>query len=261
MTYPSSNQDQSSSSASSNPPPQTTEPVFEVHYPQTKPVVTYALLGVTVLIYLLQAGSQALTGYDLPMILGAKINSAIISGEIWRLFTPIFLHGSVLHIAFNMYALFVIGPSLERAYGHGRFLILYVLTGFAGNVVSFLFSPNASLGSSTAIFGLVAAEGIFVYQNRAFFGKRFRSVILNIVMIVVVNLIIGLSPGIDNWGHVGGLLGGILFSWISGPIWKISGIPPAFTVADSRPSDRVILASLVVLLLFSALAAGKMILG
>jgi rhomboid protease GluP len=240
------------------PPPQTT---YEVRFPQGKAVVTWVILGVTVIMYLLQVGSQALTGYDLPMIYGAKINEYIIAGQIWRLFTPVLLHGSIIHIAFNMYALYAIGPTLERAYGHGRFLILYVLTGFAGNVMSFLLSANPSLGSSTAIFGLVAAEGVFVYQNKKFFGKRFKSVILNISMIVAVNLIIGLNPGIDNWGHVGGLLGGLVFSWLSGPIWEVTGIAPVFSITDTRPSSRVVLAGLIVLALFSALAVGKMILG
>ncbi|TLM97699.1 rhomboid family intramembrane serine protease, partial [bacterium] len=124
------------------------------------PGVTYVILGVTIFVYLLQLLSQSLLGsnIDLPVILGAKVNSLILQGQLWRLITPILLHGSILHIGFNMYALFAIGPSLERAYGHWRFLTLYLLGAFAGNTLSFLFSPSTSVGASTAIFALVAAE-------------------------------------------------------------------------------------------------------
>jgi rhomboid protease GluP len=89
---------------------------------------------------------------------------------LWRLFTPLLLHGSIAHIGFNMYALFIIGPGLERYYGHLRFLVLYLLAGFAGNVFSFLFTPALSVGASTAIFGLVAAQGVFLYRHRQLFG-------------------------------------------------------------------------------------------
>jgi len=108
------------------------------------PGVTYALIGLTVLVYLLQILSQSLFGQnmDLPFIYGGKINSQILQGQVWRLITPILLHGSLLHIGFNMYALYSIGPSLEKAYGHGRFLLLYLLGGFAGNTISFLLSPQ-----------------------------------------------------------------------------------------------------------------------
>ena len=86
-------------------------------------------------------------------MLGAKVNELILAGQVWRLITPILLHASILHIGFNMYALFVIGPQLERFYGHGRFLLLYLIAGFTGNVLSFVLSPNPSLGASTSVLG------------------------------------------------------------------------------------------------------------
>ena len=91
-----------------------------------KPWVSYTLLGITVLVYGLQFLSTKLStgGYDWPALLGAKINSLILAGQLWRLITPVLLHGSLMHIAFNMYALFILGPGLERFYGHKRFLAL-----------------------------------------------------------------------------------------------------------------------------------------
>ena len=192
---------------------------------------------------------------------GAKVNEYILAGEYWRFLTPVFLHGSILHIAFNMYALKALGPGLERHYGRIRFLILYLLSGFAGVVFSFLFSKDASLGSSTAIFGLLAAEGVFVYRNRRMFGETAKRALREIITIAGVNLLIGLSPGIDNWGHVGGLLGGALFAWLAGPVLDVRGLLPNLEMVDRRDNGDVWRAALVVGVVFSLLAASKFFTG
>lgn len=227
-----------------------------VSLPPIRPVVTYALIGVSVLIYLLQMGSQTLFGVDYLAALGVKANSLIIQGQVWRLFTPIFLHGSILHIGFNMYALYIIGPTLERLYGHQRYLALYILSGIAGNIFSFIFTPNPSLGSSTAIFGLLSAEAIFLYRNRTIFGRAAQRGLIQIVGIAAVNLFIGLSPGIDNWGHVGGLLGGTLFAWFAGPVLRVEGIYPSLSLVDTRDSREVVLTGFLLSVLLILLAGG-----
>jgi rhomboid protease GluP len=227
-----------------------------VKLPENPPYCVYTLMGITIFIFLLQMASQyLLNGVDLPANVGMKVNELILTGQYWRFFTPMLLHASFLHIGFNMYALYVLGPGLERHYGHWRFLALYVLAGFAGNVMSFLFSSAASLGASTAIFGLLGAEGVFLYQNRQLFGDRAQKALMNIVFIAVVNLAIGLSPGIDNWGHVGGLLGGILFAWTGGPVLRVEGIFPDKYLADEHGLGDALRAGLSVGLLFSLLAA------
>jgi rhomboid protease GluP len=225
--------------------------VITVHLPTTRPWVTYVLIGLTVVIFLLQFLTQAIFNIDLPAALGIKYNPAIRAGQIWRLITPVLLHGSLLHIGFNMYALFALGPTLEKYYGHVRFLLLYLLAGFAGNVISFTFSQSASLGASTAIFGLVTAEGIFIYRNRFLFGDRARSMLINIGIVVVINFVLGFSPGIDNWGHLGGLMGGLAFGWFAGPVYKIGGISPEFYLEDQVPIERIWQAAVGVGLLFS----------
>jgi rhomboid protease GluP len=186
---------------------------------------TYTLLGVTILVYLLQMYTESNGGVDLMIVYGAKINDAIIAGEYWRILTPVFLHASLWHILFNMYALFNIGPVVEQFYGRTRYLLLYFISGVAGNVVSFYLSPNPSVGASTALFGLVAAQGVFVFRNRQFFGGQARALLGNTLMIVVVNLVLGLSPGIDNWGHMGGMLGGLAFAWACGPRLEVNWMP------------------------------------
>jgi rhomboid protease GluP len=205
-----------------------------------KPFVTYALIGISVVVFAFQYLTQAVTGVDLLALYGEKINQAIIAGELWRLVTPIFLHASVIHILFNMYFLFAIGPAMEHYYGRGRYLLLYFLSGVSGNIMSFYLSANPSLGASTALFGLVAAEGVFIYRNREFFGSRARSMLSNTIMIVVVNLLLGLTPGIDNWGHMGGLLGGLAFAWTAGPLLVVKWLPGGgYKVEDQNLTSRV----------------------
>lgn len=220
---------------SQTPPPGT--PVA-VKLPGKKTTVTYVLIGVTVFFYILQMLSQSLSngGYDWPLLLGGKINELILQGQFWRLLTPALLHGSLLHIAFNMYALFSLGTSLERYYGHARFLLLYGIGAFSGNALSFLLSPKISIGASTAVFALVAAEAVFIYRNRSLFGARARTMLTNLGLIITVNLVIGLQPGIDNWGHLGGLIGGAIFSWFAGPLLQAQTTFYGYELMDA--SDR-----------------------
>lgn len=243
-----------------NPPQEVYTPpplpqTVPVSMPDSPPVVTYVILGTTVFIYLLQMLSNYVLGGDILIQWGAKANEYIRAGQLWRFFTPMLLHGSLLHIGFNMYALIAFGGGLERRYGHGRFLLLYILGGFAGSVFSFLFSTAYSIGASGAIFGLIGAEGIFLYQNRKLFGSRVKNALNNVIFVVAINLFLGLQPGIDNWGHVGGLVGGLIFAWFAGPRWHVEGIYPNLHVADEREPRDVILAASVVALIFGTLAA------
>jgi rhomboid protease GluP len=209
----------------------------------------------TVFIYLLQMLSTYVLGGDILIQWGAKANNYIRAGQLWRFFTPMLLHGSILHIGFNMYALYIFGIGLERRYGHERFLLLYILSGFAGAVFSFLFSSANSIGASGAIFGLISAEGIFLFQNRKLLGNQVKRAINNVVFVVAINLFLGLQPGIDNWGHVGGLMGGLIFAWFAGPHWEVQGIAPNLHVEDLREPRDVIVAVAVVTIIFCTLAA------
>jgi rhomboid protease GluP len=250
-----------------------------VALPSTVPYLTYSIIGLTVLVFLLQIISAWLFGYfqsdlnhDLPSVLtgyiagnrpidwlevyGAQISQFIVQGQLWRLLTPMLLHASVIHIGLNMYVLFAFGVGLERSFGHGRFLALYLLGGFAGNVLSFLFTAGPSIGASTALFGLFSAEGVFLYQNRKILGKRARGAIYNIVFWVVVNLFFigSFVPNIDRWGHIGGLIGGLIFAWFAGPIWEVQGVMPNFHVVDQREPRSVMTGAALVVLVFGALA-------
>jgi rhomboid protease GluP len=217
-------------------PPRADVARVALRLPSSSPLVTYLIMGLTILVFIAQEASQYLLGNDIPAALGMKVNSAIIAGQYYRLLTPLLLHGSILHILFNMYALFVIGPAVERSYGHMRYLMLYLLGGLAGNVASFWLSAAPSLGASTAIFGLIGAQGIFFYQNRRMFGDRARSMLANIGGIILINLFLGFSMSgiIDNWGHLGGLLGGGVFALLAGPLFAVEGYYPDVRLVDRR---------------------------
>lgn len=195
---------------------------FRVYSPKSKPVVVYTLMGISVIVFIIQIITQYSLGFDLPLQLGAKYGPLIYQyGQWWRLITPIFLHGSIMHILFNMYALFTIGPELEKFYGHLDFLLFYLITGFCGNVFSYVFSPNSvSVGASTSLFGLIAAQGFIVFKNKKMI-HNYKRVMGNIIMVVAVNLLLGMQNGIDNWGHLGGLVGGSLISFLSCPVITI----------------------------------------
>ena len=230
-------------------------PVVRVSTPNVKPYATYTLIGMTVLIYLLQLLGQQFN-FDIVTSLGIKYGPSIRAGEVWRLVTPVFLHGSILHIGFNMYALFIFGRGIEARFGHLRFLMLYFLSAFAGNVLSFVLTPAASLGASTAVFGLLAAEGVFLFQNRELLREQFRRAIINIFYMAAINLFFGFTmPGIDNWGHIGGMLGGMLFTWFGGPRWKVEGLYPSVQVVDEREGHGLLAGTTAVLLFFIPLAA------
>lgn len=236
-----------------------------LHAAADKPIVTYVIMALTIVVFGLQYLSQSLSAnhYDWPYLLGAKINELILAGQVWRLITPILLHASILHIGFNMYALYVIGPQLERFYGHKRFLLLYLISGFTGNVLSFVLSSSPSIGASTSIFGLVAAEAVFIYTNRKLFGERARGMLVNLGVVILVNLVLGLQPGIDNWGHLGGLVGGLIFSWFAGPVFKMSIATDAlnYQLVDSRSTKEVLWGAMLSGGLFLAVVIGRFLAG
>jgi membrane associated rhomboid family serine protease len=126
-----------------------------------------------------------------------------LEGQWWRLITSAFLHGGLLHVGFNMYVLYAIGPVIERALGSGRFLVLYLTSALGGAVASYMFSPvnTVSVGASGAIFGLMAALLVL--------GNRFRNDVSQVAILLAINFAIGFFvPGIDWRAHLGGALTG-----------------------------------------------------
>jgi membrane associated rhomboid family serine protease len=172
----------------------------------SKPFVTYALIGVNVVLFLIQLSSGI---NEVARQLGMWPIGIAIGDEWWRFPASAFLHGSWLHIAFNMYVLFIIGPTLERILGHIRFVLLYVLAAMGGAIASYVFSnvTTVSVGASGAIFGLMGALVVA--------GQRLRYDIRMVLVLLAVNIVIGfLAPNIDWRAHLGGLVTGAVVAAI-----------------------------------------------
>lgn len=193
------------------------EKVNEV-FKMKRPYITYALIIINVLLYFI----PLLTGsYDKLINDFCIYAPAIKSGELYRLFTGIFLHGNLLHLAFNCYALYILGMQLESFMGKIKYLIIYLFSGLTGALFSMIFSNySASIGASGAIFGIMGAIVYFGYHYRVYLGNVIKS---QIIPVIVLNLAIGfLSSGIDNFAHIGGLIGGFLITMGLGIKYKSS---------------------------------------
>lgn len=222
------------------PPPGaagTPPPVRRLPIPAVPPRLTYALIAVNVFVFVAQYIGDTVLGGDLVLFYGAKSNAAIAAGEYWRLVTPIFIHANLLHLFVNCYSLYIIGPQVEIPFGYTRFGLLYLLSGIAGVVLSFALSLHDSVGASGAIFGLVGALAVYLYRHRTRFGEFGRQRLMNLLGIIGLNLFFGLVvPQIDNWGHVGGLVGGALLGWLVGPEFDVEkDFVEAPRVVDRNP--------------------------
>jgi rhomboid protease GluP len=245
-------------------PTSTSQPApMTVRLNAVRPKATYILMGVIAVFYLLQVLSERYLGFDLLFLYLGKIQQPILAGQVWRLITPAFLHGSLLHLASNLYALYVLGLQLEGIYGHRRFLLLFFISAFGGNVLSFVLTPAASLGASTAIFGLLAAEIIFVVQNKRYLGGRSRGLLFNLIFILLLNLSIGFNPAlnIDYFGHLGGLIAGGLFAFLAGPKWQLEWTEFQPELKDTRAKREIQMALVIVFLGFCLIAAIPFIFG
>ena len=175
-------------------------------FSQKKPVMTYLLIVINVMLYLISIIYPSIQIY-----LGNNY-LFVQSGEVFRLFTCMFLHSNLMHLLFNMYALYVIGPQVERYYGKAKFLTIYFVSGLLGSVFSCVFMPeNAlSIGASGAIFGLLGSIAYFTYYYRASLQNTLKN---QVMPVIVINLLLGLVVSdIDLAAHVGGLIGGFLIS-------------------------------------------------
>ena len=173
-----------------------------------KPIVTYIFITICIIMFILTRGST-----DIETLLKYGANNAYLtkSGEYYRLLSSMFIHIGLLHLLFNMYALYIIGPQVESFYGKFKYFLIYILSGVSGSILSITFSSNTvSAGASGAIFGLMGALLYFGFFYRNYLGSVIKS---QIVPIIILNLVIGFSTsGIDNAAHIGGLIGGLLTS-------------------------------------------------
>ena len=128
---------------------------------------TTRIILANVFCYLLQTWNPRVTQ------MGVKLSDKILKGEqLYRLLTPVFLHGGIAHLGMNMYSLNRVGPDVEKLFGPGRYLMTYLGAGIAGNALSALNSPNPALGASGAVFGIVGAQLVFLSRNDWLLGQQ-----------------------------------------------------------------------------------------
>ncbi len=178
------------------------------------PYITYILIFINILFYVLSIISNSF--YN-SMVLNP---SKILNGEYYRLLSCIFMHGGIIHLLCNMYCLYVIGPQVESFFGKIKYIVIYLLSGIIGSLMSLSITNSISLGASGAIFGLLGSILYFGYHYRVYLSQAIKS---QIIPIIVLNLFLGsMLNGVDNAAHIGGLIGGVLVSMMAGVKYKSS---------------------------------------
>ena len=180
-----------------------------------KPVVTIIILAILALLFLYNLINKqtVVCNYYLTekIICDFAVNREMIqSGYIYRLLTGAFVHIDLLHFLCNAYALYMIGSMVEGYFGKKKFIVIYLVSALAGSLLSIAMFDGNSIGASGAIFGLLLYLLYFGYHYRVYFGNV---ILARIVPVIILNLAIGFSSEmIDNFAHIGGLIGGFLIS-------------------------------------------------
>jgi membrane associated rhomboid family serine protease len=227
-------------------------------------LVTWGIIAANILVFIADA---ATTGFSMSFMggagalveAGAVYAPAVADGEWYRLVTSMFLHLGIVHLAFNMYALYLFGPLLEQLYGHVEYLVIYFLCGIGGSVMTILFSPeSAAAGASGAIFGLFGLAFVVSRRRHLLLGPQARAMLSQVGALLLVNLVFTFAvPGISWTGHIGGLLVGALIGLLLAPtnvptmggLWRapdgrqVQGTTPAVVRAGAYALVGLVLAA------------------
>jgi len=193
-------------------------------YATYTPIVTWALVAINVIVFLVDGAmggvNLGLFGGGGPLAeAGAVYGPLVAQGEWYRILTSAFLHLGLLHLAFNMYALYLFGPIVEQMYGHVEYLVIYLLCAAGGSVLTILLAPNqAAAGASGAIFGLFGLAFVVGRRHKVMLGPQARALLSQVGLLLVVNLVITFSVSGISWtGHVGGMIVGAVIGFLLPP--------------------------------------------
>ena len=189
--------------------------IAEKIFSYKQPIVTYIIMAICIILFILMELSGGSTNSQTLLKYGANLDVLVKNGEYYRLFTCIFLHIGIMHLLCNMYSLYIIGREVENLFGKIKYIIIFILSGIFGSIMSLAFTHNTiSAGASGAIFGLLGALLYFGMHYRTYLGEAIKR---SIIPIIVINLIIGFfAEGIDLAAHIGGLVGGVLVAMMVG---------------------------------------------
>ena len=207
--------------------------------------VTIGIIIINVVVYLadmaVSGGGTSLLGGGAGQLADAGIvyEPFVAQGEWWRLITSAFIHFNLLHIGFNMYALWLFGPIIEQMYGHLEFAAIYLLCAVGGSVLTILLSPaQAAGGASGAIFGLFGLAFVVSRRRHLLLGPQARAILSQVGTLLVLNLVITFAvPGISITGHIGGLLVGIALGLALSPT-NVPSLGGMWRAPDGRPMVR-----------------------
>lgn len=189
-------------------------------FKQRQPIITYIIIGINILLFLcMYIFGDGSTSVSTLIKFGANYPDLIIAGDYYRLITSGFLHIGLMHLFFNMYALYIVGSQLESFIGKTKYIIVYLVSLIAGNIMSMLFSSGSvSAGASGAIFGLFGALLYFGYHYRVYLGNMITS---QLIPVLIFNFFLGfILSGIDIASHIGGFVAGLLTIWALGVKYK-----------------------------------------
>ena len=181
--------------------------------------VTYLLIAINVIFFIVPL---LLNQVDYVLDAYCVHGPSIRAGQFYRIISGTLLHGSIPHLLFNMYSLYILGSQLEGFFGKAKFALIYIFSAICGSFLSITFGQGAgSVGASGAIFGLMGSLLYFGFYYRVYLGQVVKSQILPLI---AVNLLVGfMTPGIDNSAHIGGLIGGAAITMAVGVKDKSSG--------------------------------------
>lgn len=184
--------------------------------------LTNLLAGINIAVLLFEIASPVKNSENeylsLPLLYGAKINNLILSGEWWRLLTPMCLHSGFLHIALGCWALLIFGPRVCRAYGQRTFFLIYILGGICGNLSSFVHTPEITVCGTGPVFSLIGAWLVYQGQNKQVIDKDVsESMFWQAVIAAALSFLLSIFGRIDNWAHLGATISGIFFGYLTCP--------------------------------------------
>ena len=221
--------------------------------------VTWAIIAACVVVFAIDAALGGGAGLSMfggggPLVEGGAVyGPAVAGGEWWRIVTSAFLHLGLLHLAFNMYALYLFGPIIEQMYGHLEYLVAYLLCAIGGSVLTILAAPNVpAAGASGAIFGLLGMAFITSRRHHLVIGRQARAMLSQAGTLLVLNLVFTFSVrGISWTGHVGGLAVGIVIGALLAPtqVATLGGLfraPDGSSMAARTPVGLRVVAYLLV---------------
>lgn len=187
--------------------------------PRYIPYATLVIIILNLIVFGLEELAGGSKSSEVLMYFGAAYRPYFYHGQWWRLVMPIFLHIGWSHILLNMYALYILGPMLERVYGYGRFAFIYMVAGIGSSFLSMKMSLGISAGASGAIAGVAGAMLATGFLHREMVPHRWRRVFGKLLLVVIaLEFILDRTiPNVDNWGHLGGLLTGLILAGLLPP--------------------------------------------